>query len=113
MLSDLGTNAVDIEVHVDAIGDSRLVGVLHDKVLVEKADGLLARRRGQPDDERVEVVEHLAPHPIDRAVTLVDDDYVEKLRGYCIVIGYLDRGRWLDVEPCALIDLLVKIRFAF
>ena len=79
LLGDLGADAVDVEVDVDLVGDRLLVPVLHHEVLVEEPERLLVRRRGQPDREGVEVVEHLPPEPVDRAVALVDDDDVERL----------------------------------
>ncbi len=50
MLADERADAVDIEIHVDAIGDGLLVVVLHDQVLIEEAEGLLGRRGGQADE---------------------------------------------------------------
>ena len=44
-----------------------------------------------PIEERVEVLEHLAPHPVDRAVALVDDDHVERLDRERRVVVDLDR----------------------
>ena len=38
-----------------------------------------AGRRGQPDEEGVEVLQHLPPDGVDRPVALVDDDDVEVL----------------------------------
>ena len=78
-LGDLGADAVDVEVDVDAVGHGLLVGVFHHQVLVEEAEGLLGRRGGQADQEGVEVFEHLPPEVVDRAVALVDDDEVEGL----------------------------------
>ena len=46
---------------------------------MEEPESLLVRSRCQADDEGVEVVENLAPKPIDRAVALVHDHEVEKL----------------------------------
>ena len=43
VLGDLGADAVDVEVDVDAVDDRLLVAVLHDEVLVEEAERLLVR----------------------------------------------------------------------
>ena len=91
LLGDLGADPVDVEVDVDLVGDGLLVAVLHHEVLVEEPERLLVRRRGQPDRERVEVVEHLPPQPEDRAVALVDDHHVERLGRNRRVV--LDRHR--------------------
>jgi hypothetical protein len=74
-----GADPVEVEVDVDAVGDGLGVGVLGDEVLPEERERLLARGRGQADDVGVEVLEDAAPHAIDRAVRLVDDDQVERL----------------------------------
>ena len=50
LLGDLGADPVDVEVDVDLVGDRLLVAVLHDEVLVEEPERLLARRRGQADE---------------------------------------------------------------
>ncbi len=90
-LGDRGLDDVDREVHVHAVRDRQLVAVLHHEVLAEKAKRLLRRRRCQPDQVRVEVLEHLPPHPIDRAVALIDDDHIERVRRKLRVV--LDRDR--------------------
>ena len=41
LLGDAGLDAIDLVTDIDAIGDGALVTVFHDKVLPEKADGLL------------------------------------------------------------------------
>src|ERR1700730_9518399 len=43
-LSDARADAVNVEVHVDSVGDSFVVAVLHDEVLIEEADGLAGGR---------------------------------------------------------------------
>jgi len=96
-LGDLRADPVHVEVDVDCVGDGLLVRVLHDEVLVEEAEGLLVRRRGQPDHERIEVVEHLAPNAVDRAVRLVDDDHVERLGWHGRVVLDGDRSRGFHV----------------
>ena len=78
-LGDLGLDAVDVVPDVDAVDDGLLVWVLADDVLVEVGVGALVGRGGQGDLEGVEVLEHLLPEVVDRAVTLVDDDEVEQL----------------------------------
>ena len=78
-LGDRGADAEHVEVDVDAVGDGLREAVLHHEVLVEEPERLLARRGGEADEEGVEVLEDLAPHPVDRAVALVDDDHVEGL----------------------------------
>ena len=63
------------------------MGVLHDEVLVEEAEGLLGGRGGEADEGGVEVFQHLAPEVVDGAVALVGDDEVEGLDGDGGVVG--------------------------
>ena len=63
------------------------IGVLHDEVLVEEAEGLLGRRGGEADERGVEVFQHLTPEVVDGAVALVGDDEVEGLDGDGGVVG--------------------------
>ena len=46
LFGDLRTDAVHLETHVDAVGHSAGVGILHHEVLIEEAEGLL-RWRGR------------------------------------------------------------------
>ena len=94
LTGDPRPDVVDLEVDVDAVGDRALVVVLHDQVLVEEPEGLLGGRRGEPDEERVEVLQHLPPDRIYGAVALVDDDDVEVLRRVGGVVD--DRQRFGD-----------------
>ena len=79
LLGDPRADPVDLEVDVHAVGDGLLVAVLHDEVLVEEAERVLRGRGGEADEVGVEVLEHLPPERVDRAVALVDDDDVEEL----------------------------------
>ena len=76
---DLGVDAVDVVVDVDAVGDRLFVAVLHHQVLIEKAEGLLVGRGGKADQVGVEVFQHLAPEIVDRAVAFVGNDDIEGL----------------------------------
>jgi hypothetical protein len=78
---NLGLDAVDIVVDVNAVGDRLLVAVFHHQVLIEEAEGLLVGRGGKADDMGVEIFQHLAPEMIDGAVAFVGDDDVEVLDG--------------------------------
>src|SRR5262249_677810 len=91
LFGDAGTDAVNIEIDVDAVGDSLVMAVLHDEVLVEKADRLAGRRGGEPDDEGVEIEQHLAPELINGAVALIYDDEVEELRRDASIVNNLWR----------------------
>ncbi len=91
MLADQGADAIDVKVHVDAIGHGLLVVVLHDQILIEEAEGLLGGRGGEADDEGIEIFEHLPPQVVDGAVALVRDDEVESLDGKAGVVGDRDR----------------------
>ena len=79
-LGDRGLDDVDGEVHVDPIGDRQLVAVLHHEVLAEEAKGLLGWGGCQTDEMRIEILEDLPPCPVDRAVTLINDDHIEGVR---------------------------------
>ena len=76
---DLGLDAIDVVVDVDAVGHGLLVGVFHHQVLVEEAEGLLDGRGGEADQIGVEVLQHLPPEVVDGAVAFVGDDDVEGL----------------------------------
>ena len=95
LLGDLGANPVGVEVDVYLVDHGLLVGVLHDQVLLEEAEGLLGGRCGQSDQEAVEVLKHLPPEVVDGAVTLVGDDDVEGLDGD---VGVVLDGRGLALE---------------
>ena len=98
LLGDFGVYAVDVEVDVDLVGDRLPVAVLHDKVLLEEAEGLLGGGGGEADEEGVEVIEDLAPLVVDGAVAFVGDDEVAGLDGDVGVVLHpkgwfpLDRG---------------------
>ena len=77
--ADLGFDDVDFALHIDAIGHGILVGVFRDDVLPEERVGAGVGRGGEADEEGVEVIEHLTPEVVDRAVALIDDDEVEEL----------------------------------
>ena len=55
------------------------MGVFADHVLLEEPVGAVVRRGGEADQEGIEVLDHLPPQVVDRAVALVDDDRVEML----------------------------------
>ena len=91
VLGDLRADAVNVQVHVHAVGDRFVVAILHDEVLVEKADGLARGRGGEADEERIEVKHHLAPQFVNGAVALVHDDEVEKLGRDPRVVSHIGR----------------------
>ena len=66
----------------------------------EEAEGELRGRRGEADDVGVEILQHLAPELVDRAVALVSDDEVERLDRDRGVVG--DRAFSFDRADCAL-----------
>ena len=111
-LGDRGLDLVDGEVHVDAVGDRHVVGVLHHQVLPEEPERLLGRGGGQADQVGVEVLQDLTPQPVDGAVALVDDDHVERVRRQRRVVADLDRLRDRQLVDRVLVDLLVQFRLA-
>ena len=72
---------------IDAVDDRTLVRILRDEVLAEKAERVQRRRRGQADDEGVEIFEHLPPGAIDRAMAFVGDDEIEALDRNRRIVG--------------------------
>ena len=88
-LGHLRFNEEDILPHVDAVDNGLLPGVLTDHIFVEEGKGALVRRGGQANQEGVEVVQHLLPHIVDGAVTLIDDDAVKEFRRVFLVIYHL------------------------
>ena len=87
LLGDLCFDAINFVADIHAIGDGALVVVFGDEVLVEKADGLLGRRRGEADEEGVEVFEHLPPEIVNGAVTFVGDNEIKRLNGNGGIVG--------------------------
>ena len=77
LLRDGGADAVDVVVDVHAVGHGHLVVVFHHQVLVEEPEGLLAGRGGEANEVSVEVLQHLRPQVVDRAVAFIGDDDVE------------------------------------
>jgi hypothetical protein len=63
----------------------------YDEVLVEETEGVLGGRGGQPDEEGVEVLQHLPPQGVNGAVALVDHDDVEVLRRVGVVVDHGER----------------------
>ena len=109
LFGDLRADAVDVEVDVYVVGHRLLVVVLHYEVLVEEAEGLLGRRRRQPNQEPVKVLQHLPPQIVNGAMALVRDDDVEGLDGE---LGVVLNRRHLPlqriVESRQLLHLGVK-----
>ena len=95
LLGDLCANPVGVEVYVHSVGHRLLVVVLHDQVLMEEAEGLLGWSCGQAYEEAVEVLQHLPPQVVDRAVALVRNDDVEGLDGN---VGVVLDGRRLTLK---------------
>ena len=56
------------------------MAVLAHHVLVEVGVGVAAGGGGEPDDRGVEIIEHLAPEAVDRAVALIHHDHIEEFR---------------------------------
>src|SRR5262249_11755165 len=75
-LGDVGSDAEHVIADIDAVHNGALVAVLGDKVLIEEAERLLARRRGQTDQERIEVFERLSPKVVNRTVAFICDDKI-------------------------------------
>jgi len=74
------------------------VGILHDQVLVEEAEGLFVGGGGQADEKGIEVFEHLAPEVVNGAVALVGDDKIKGLDGDG---GVVFDGRDFLVDLCS------------
>ena len=91
VLGDLGFDEVDLALDVHTIGHGVLVGVFGNDVLIEEGVGAGVRRGGKTNEEGVEVIQHLPPEIVDRAVAFIDDDEVEVLDGDFFVI---DDGEW-------------------
>ena len=85
--------------------------VLHHQVVVEEAERLLVRRRRESDREGVEVVEHLSPEAVDRAVALVNDHDVALLRRQPWVVLHR-QGFGRQLVGGVLVKLWVELRLA-
>ena len=116
LLGDAGANLVDHAVHVDAVGHGPLARILHHQVAVEEAEGLLGWRGRQPDDEGIEVLQHLPPEGVDGAVAFVHDDDVEVLRRQVAAVdhllGTLLRKLAVHLPQGAFFQLGVELGFA-
>ena len=82
----LGFDDIDLVADIHAVGDGLLMAVFADDVLVEEAVGAVVRRRRQADQIGVEILDHLPPEIVDRAVAFIDDDEVEELRRNFLVV---------------------------
>ena len=71
-----GVDFVHVIIDVHVVGDSALVSVFRDEILIEEADRLFPRRGDEADEIGVEVFEHLAPEIVGRAVAFIRDDEV-------------------------------------
>ena len=111
-LADRGRESEHVEVDVHAVGHGLGEAVLHDQVLVEEPERLLAGGGGEPDEEGVEVLEHLAPHPVDRAVALVDDDHVERLDRQRRLVVDLHRPVGYQLVAGLLVEVLGQVGLA-
>ncbi len=108
-------DAVHVEADVHGVGDCLLVAVLHDQVAAEEPYGLLGWRGRQPDQGRVEVLEHLPPEVVYRAVALINYDEVEGLYGDARVVGdrqWFAAEGWARLEHRALLPLLLELLLA-
>ena len=112
MSCNLCGDPVHVEIDVHVVRDGAFMIVLHHQVLIEKPQRLLPRGRRQADDARVEVLQHLAPQPVDRAMALIDDDDVERFDGHRGVVRDLYRFGRLQVICRFLIELFRQIRLA-
>ena len=81
VLGDFGLDQVDVVADVHAIGHRLFVGVFGDDVFTEEAKGAFVGCCSQADQECIEVVQHLLPQVVDRAVALIDDDEIKGLDG--------------------------------
>ena len=91
-LGHLGLNEEDVLPHINSVDDGLLSGIFADYILVEEGKGALVRCGSQSNQESVKIIQHLLPHIVDRAVTLVDDDTVEKFRRIFLVVDHLFGG---------------------
>ena len=91
LLCHTGTNPINLVADVDAIGDGTLVRVFGNQVLIEKTQRVLGRRRGQADDRRVEIFQHLPPKAIDRPMTFIGDDEIKGLNRNVGIVGKRQR----------------------
>ena len=80
LLAHLGADLIHPEGHVHLVAHGLFVAVLTHHVLVEVGVGVAAGGGGEPDDRGVEVIEHLAPEAVDRAVALIHHDHIEEFR---------------------------------
>ena len=91
-LSDLCFNQENVFPHIYAVNNCLFSGIFTDHILVEKGKGALVRRSGQTDDERIKILQYLAPDIVNRAVALIRDDAVKKFRRVLLVINYFFRS---------------------
>ena len=80
LLPHLGADLIHPEGHIHLVAHGLFVAVLTHHVLVEVGVGVAAGGGGEADDRGVEVIEHLAPEAIDRAVAFIHHDHIEEFR---------------------------------
>jgi len=93
-LCDLRSYLVDVAVDVYAVRYRPLVTIFLHKILIEKAERLFVRRRCQSDEIRIEIFEYLSPKVVNRAVTFIRNNKVERLNRNLRIVG--DRKRVLE-----------------
>ena len=71
---------VNLVSDIHAVGDRLFMAIFAYDVLSEKTVGPIIGRRRQADQIGIEILNYLAPQIVDRAVALIDDDEIEKLR---------------------------------
>lgn len=64
--------------------------VFRNDILVKKSESPRIGRSRQADHESIEVVEHLFPQVVNAAMAFIDDDKIEKLDGYFVVVADRD-----------------------
>ena len=98
----LGLDDIDLVADIDAVGDRLLMAVFADHVLLEEPIGAVIRRGGQTDEKGVEVLQHLTPQVVNRAMTLVDDDEIEELGWNLAAIDHRHRFLGPNLQLCGI-----------
>lgn len=88
---ETGGDIADVLAHIEPVNDGLLSGILADHILMEKSKGALVQCGGQTNDERIKILQRLAPDILDGAVAFVHDDAAKKFRRIFLVVDYFLR----------------------
>ncbi len=110
-LGDLGFDFIHLVADIDTVGDGFFVGVFADHVFLEKTVSAVVRGGGEANQKGVEVIQHLLPQVVDRAVAFVDEDEVEKFQRQLGVVNHRHGLFGFGQQFCGIDVFQVAVEF--